>query len=71
VTASSGEDRDVIDRSKLKNSFEFVVVAGARTRQLMNGALPRVEASAKPAKTAAREVEAGVVQKIEDEKGRE
>ncbi len=58
----------MIDRSKLKNSFEFVVVAGARARQLMNGALPRVEASVKPMKTAAREVLAGVVQKVEDDK---
>jgi DNA-directed RNA polymerase subunit K/omega len=32
----------MIDRSKLSNSFEFVVTAGARTRQLMAGSTPRV-----------------------------
>jgi DNA-directed RNA polymerase subunit K/omega len=56
----------VIDRSKLKNSFEFVVVSGARARQLLKGAQPRVEASAKAARTAQREVQAGAVQKIEE-----
>ncbi len=33
----------MIDRSKLPNSFEFVVTAGARARQLLAGAMPRVE----------------------------
>ena len=33
----------MIDRSKLQNSFEFVVTAGARTRQLLAGSTPRVE----------------------------
>ena len=32
----------MIDRSKLPNSFEFVVTAGARARQLIAGATPRV-----------------------------
>ena len=32
----------MIDRSKLSNSFEFVVTAGARARQLMAGSVPRV-----------------------------
>jgi DNA-directed RNA polymerase subunit K/omega len=32
----------MIDRSKLSNSFEFVVTAGARTRQLLAGSTPRV-----------------------------
>ena len=32
----------MIDRSKLSNSFEFVVTAGARARQLIAGATPRV-----------------------------
>jgi DNA-directed RNA polymerase subunit K/omega len=34
----------VIDRSKLANTFEFVVTAGARARQLLNGSRPRVAA---------------------------
>jgi len=33
----------MIDRSKLTNSFEFVVTAGARARQLLAGSTPRVE----------------------------
>jgi DNA-directed RNA polymerase subunit K/omega len=32
----------MIDRSKLTNSFEFVVTAGARARQLLAGSTPRV-----------------------------
>lgn len=32
----------MIDRSKLLNSFEFVVTAGARARQLLAGSTPRV-----------------------------
>ena len=51
----------MIDRSKLSNSFEFVVVAGARARQLMRGAQPRVTASTKPVTTAQREVLDGAV----------
>jgi DNA-directed RNA polymerase subunit K/omega len=43
--------------------FEFVAVASARARQLLQGCTPRVEVSAKPARTARREVEAGTVVK--------
>ena len=32
----------MIDRSKLPNSFEFVVMAGARARQLLAGSTPKV-----------------------------
>ena len=32
----------MIDRTKLPNSFEFVVTAGARARQLLAGSTPRV-----------------------------
>jgi DNA-directed RNA polymerase subunit K/omega len=32
----------MIDRSKLPNSFEFVVTVGARARQLLAGSTPRV-----------------------------
>lgn len=32
----------MIDRSKLSNSFEFVVMAGARARQLLAGSTARV-----------------------------
>ena len=36
------QDILMIDRSKLPNSFEFVVTAGARARQLLAGSTPRV-----------------------------
>ena len=32
----------MINRSKLPNSFEFIVTAGARARQLLAGSTPRV-----------------------------
>ena len=32
----------MIDRSKLQNSFEFVVTASARARQLLAGSTPRI-----------------------------
>ena len=37
------QDIFMIDRSKLPNSFEFVVTAGARARQLLAGSTPRVD----------------------------
>ena len=33
----------MIDRSKASNTFEFVVTASARARQLLAGSVPRVE----------------------------
>jgi DNA-directed RNA polymerase omega subunit len=42
--------------------FEFVVVASARAKQLLQGCTPRVDnAAIKPARIALREVEAGEV----------
>jgi DNA-directed RNA polymerase subunit K/omega len=56
----------VIDRSKLPNSFEFVVTAGARARQLLNGCTPRVEAGEhKKTTLAQQEVVTKAVQKID------
>ncbi|MCL4813164.1 MAG: DNA-directed RNA polymerase subunit omega [Vicinamibacteraceae bacterium] len=52
-----------------ENPFEFVNIAGARARQLLRGAVPRVEASGKAARTAAREVSEGHVQKVEPPAG--
>jgi DNA-directed RNA polymerase omega subunit len=58
----------MIDRSKLSNSFEFVVTAGARARQLLAGSTPRVEvADHKKTTIAQQEVVARVVEKIEGE----
>ena len=62
----------MIDRSKLSNTFEFVVTAGARARQLLNGCTPRVEAGdSKKTTVAVREVITKAVEKIkvEDELG--
>jgi len=45
----------MIDRSKLPNSFEFVVTAGARARQLLNGSTPRVAVGEHKKTTVAQE----------------
>jgi DNA-directed RNA polymerase subunit K/omega len=55
----------MIDRSKLQNSFEFVVTAGARARQLLNGSTPRVDVGDhKKTTVAQREVVTKAVEKI-------
>lgn len=43
------------------NSFEFVTIAAARARQLLQGCVPKVEGSAKPARRAVEEVASGAV----------
>ncbi len=55
----------MIDRSKLSNSFEFVAIAGARAKQLMKGARPRVSGPEKATTIAQQEVMAGEVRKVE------
>ena len=56
----------MIDRSKLPNSFEFVVTAGARARQLLAGSTPRVEtADHKKTTVAQKEVLIEAVKKLE------
>jgi DNA-directed RNA polymerase subunit K/omega len=56
----------MIDRSKLPNSFEFVVTAGARARQLLAGSTPRVDVGANKTTTVAqREVITKAVEKID------
>lgn len=56
----------MIDRSKLPNSFEFVVTAGARARQLLAGSTPRVVVGEhKKTTIAQQEVLTGAVVKIE------
>jgi len=58
----------MIDRSKLANSFEFVVTAGARARQLLAGSTPRVAVEDHKKTTIAQtEVATKVVEKIEPE----
>jgi DNA-directed RNA polymerase subunit K/omega len=60
-------ESQLIDRTKLQNSFEFVAVAGARAKQLMKGARPRVSGPEKATKIAQQEVLTGEVKKIESE----
>jgi DNA-directed RNA polymerase omega subunit len=56
----------MIDRSKLPNSFEFVVTAGARARQLLAGSTPRVAVGEhKKTTVALTEVLTGVVEKVD------
>ena len=56
----------MIDRSKLPNSFEFVVTAGARARQLLAGSTPRVVVGEhKKTTVAQQEVITGRVEALE------
>jgi DNA-directed RNA polymerase subunit K/omega len=55
----------MLDRSTLPNSFEFIVTAGARARQLLAGATPRVDvANRKQTTVALEEVVTKAVEKI-------
>ena len=47
------------------NKFEFVVVAGARARQLLNGCTPRTTGSEKLVRLAQKEVREGKVAKAD------
>jgi DNA-directed RNA polymerase subunit K/omega len=56
----------MVDKSTLPNSFEFVVIAGARARQLLAGSVPRVDAAGhKKTTIAQQEVLAKAVEKAE------
>ena len=44
-----------------RNAFELVTVAAARAKQLLNGCVPKVDGSPKPARRALQEVNAGLV----------
>ncbi len=58
----------MVDRSKLPNSFEFVVTAGARARQLLAGSVPRVAVGEhKKTTVAQQEIIVGAVEKLERE----
>jgi DNA-directed RNA polymerase subunit K/omega len=47
------------------NKFEYVVVAGARAKQLLKGCTPKVEPHHKPARTAMKEVKQRKIEKID------
>lgn len=44
-----------------RNAFELVTIAAARAKQLLNGCVPKLEGSPKPARRALQEVNAGLV----------
>ena len=52
------------DRTDVPNAFEFVVVAGARARQLLRGCTPRTTGPDKLIKLAQKEVKEGKVEKV-------
>ena len=53
--------------SRPANSFEFVTVAAARARQLLQGCVPKVEGSPKPARRALQEVSSGIVTRLPED----
>jgi len=55
------------DQRESGNKFEFVIVAGARARQLLRGCTPRTEGSDKPVRLAQREVKEGKVGKVRED----
>jgi DNA-directed RNA polymerase omega subunit len=60
----------MIDRTKLPNSFEVVVTAGARARQLLAGSVPRVTVGDhKKTTVALEEVLSKAVEKVKDPDG--
>ena len=55
----------MIDRNR-QNAFEFVIIAGARAKQLLRGCTPRTYTNGtdKLVKVAQREVREGKVEKV-------
>lgn len=51
-------------RPENRNAFEFVIVAGARARQLLRGCTPRTSGSDKMVRLAQKEVKEGKVAKV-------
>ena len=54
----------MIDRTAVPNAFAFVVLAGARAKQLLRGCTPRTTGSEKLVRLAQKEVREGKVEKI-------
>jgi DNA-directed RNA polymerase subunit K/omega len=52
------------DRREIGNAFEFVMVAGARARQLMKGCTPKTAGPQKLVRLAQKEVREGKVAKL-------
>jgi DNA-directed RNA polymerase subunit K/omega len=53
------------DKTEVTNAFEFVILAGARARQLLRGCTPRVNGPEKPARLAALEIKQGHVRRLQ------
>ena len=47
------------------NKFEYVVVSGARAKQLLKGCTPKVDPEFKPARTAMKEVKQRKIEKVQ------
>jgi DNA-directed RNA polymerase subunit K/omega len=56
---------ELTDRKHTPNKFEFVVVAGARAKQLLRGCTPRTTGNEKLVKLAQKEVREGKVEKLQ------
>jgi DNA-directed RNA polymerase subunit K/omega len=52
-------------RNETPGRFEFVVLAGARAHQLLQGCTPRTSGNEKVVKLAQKEVKEGKVEKIQ------
>jgi len=52
--------------SRPPNSFEFVTIAAARARQLLEGCVPKIEGSPKPARRALQEAAAGLIDRVNE-----
>ena len=50
------------------NKFEFVVLSGARAKQLQRGCTPKVEGSAKIARLAMKEIREGKIERVETDR---
>jgi DNA-directed RNA polymerase subunit K/omega len=66
LTPRPTEKGRTVERSPKENRFEFVVIASARARQLLKGALPR-ETGEKKVTIAQREVLRRKVEKLQEE----
>jgi DNA-directed RNA polymerase subunit K/omega len=47
------------------NKFEYVIVSGARAKQLLKGCTPKVDPQIKPARTAMKEVKQGKIEMLD------
>ena len=54
----------MVHRTDVPNAFEFVILAGARARQLLRGCTPRTTGSEKLVRLAQKEVKEGKVEKV-------